>query len=84
MVGAIETSTTTFKTLTMTFTERYAYNSHRRAIPILFLNGVCNLSPEIPGFSVSGKDSVDAKLYQEKEILSTIQQVEANQDDRSI
>lgn len=31
--------------------------------------------------TVSGKDSTDAKPYQEKEILRAIQEVEENQDD---
>jgi predicted RNA binding protein YcfA (HicA-like mRNA interferase family) len=31
--------------------------------------------------TVSGKDSADAKPYQEKEILRAIQEVEENQDD---
>ena len=34
-----------------------------------------------PGkITVSGKEGTDAKLYQEKEILRAIQQVEENQD----
>lgn len=32
--------------------------------------------------TVSGKDSADAKPYQEKEILSAIQEVEDNQNDK--
>jgi predicted RNA binding protein YcfA (HicA-like mRNA interferase family) len=37
--------------------------------------------PLYPGkITVSGKEGTDAKLYQEKEILSAIQQVEENQD----
>jgi len=32
--------------------------------------------------TVSGRDSADAKRYQEKEVLSAIQQVKTNQDDR--
>lgn len=32
--------------------------------------------------TVSGKDGTDAKLYQEKEILKAIQQVEDAQNDR--
>jgi predicted RNA binding protein YcfA (HicA-like mRNA interferase family) len=31
--------------------------------------------------TVSGKDSADAKPYQEKEVLRAIQEVEENQDD---
>jgi hypothetical protein len=31
--------------------------------------------------TVSGKDSADAKPYQEKEVLRAIQEVEDNQDD---
>ncbi|MGK7889258.1 MAG: type II toxin-antitoxin system HicA family toxin [Leptolyngbyaceae cyanobacterium] len=31
--------------------------------------------------TVSGKDSADAKRYQEKEVLGAVQQVEENQDD---
>ncbi len=37
--------------------------------------------PLYPGkITVSGKEGTDAKLYQEKEILRAIQQVEENQD----
>jgi len=31
--------------------------------------------------TVSGKDSADAKRYQEKEVLGAVQQVKENQDD---
>ncbi|MDX2098701.1 MAG: type II toxin-antitoxin system HicA family toxin [Leptolyngbyaceae cyanobacterium bins.59] len=40
------------------------------------------IHPLYPGkLTVSGQDSADAKLYQEKEVLSAIQAVEENQHD---